>query len=150
MSRREDRIERMRAVEREYLAAVEAIDLLAKALQADPAYLSSRDLRARDFQSLKKNLEATYLIRLYAEFESGLRDAWRNAFHQTSHPPMRDLLSAFAARRDIPQAWCDAVVAVREYRNSLVHEEREQAEAVPLNRSRSHLLRFFSFLPLDW
>jgi hypothetical protein len=30
MSRREDRIERMRAVEREYLAAVEAIDLLAK------------------------------------------------------------------------------------------------------------------------
>ena len=75
MSKRQDRIDRILAVEREYLAAVVALMLLAERLDADPAFLASHDLRGRDARNLKINLEGTFVIRLCAEFESGLRDA---------------------------------------------------------------------------
>ncbi len=92
---------------------------------------------------LRRNLETTYLIRLHAEFEAGLRDAWRHAFGQETQPPMRDLLQAFAARCDIPQDWIDGANTVREYRNTLVHEEALEVEPISLIESRHRLCRFF-------
>jgi hypothetical protein len=87
MSKRQVRLQRIRAVEREYLAASVAVELLDDRLRADPAFLAPYELRNRDAGSLRANLEATFFIRLFAEFEAGLRDAWARAFGRTTHPP---------------------------------------------------------------
>ena len=150
MSKRQDRIGRILAVEREYLAAAVALVLLAERLDADPAFLAKYDLRSRDARNLQANLEGTFVIRLCAEFESGLRDAWQNAFGRDTHPPLRDLLTALAARRLVPQDWLDRADAVREYRNALVHEGNPEAVAIPIAEVRGRLCRFFSRLPWEW
>jgi hypothetical protein len=82
MNKRQRWIERICDVEREYKAARFAMDLLAERLQANPAQPGAEDKEwtARDAKNTAENLEATYLIRLFAEFESGLRDLWRNYY----------------------------------------------------------------------
>lgn len=150
MSKRQDRLQRIRAVEREYLAATVAVDLLEEQLRANPAYLVPFELRNRDAGQLRANLEATFLIRVFAEFESGLRDAWDKAFGRTTHPPLRDLLPAIAALRLVPQDWLDEADEVRAYRNTLVHEGESNATIIPLDETRRRLCRYFSHLPRDW
>ena len=59
MSQRQERIDRLVAVEREYLAAAAAADLLAERLGADPAFLAAHDLRSRDARNLRTHLEGT-------------------------------------------------------------------------------------------
>jgi hypothetical protein len=150
MSKRQQRIERIRGIEAEFLAASTAVRLLARQLQTEPGLAASEGWRARDARNLKDNLEATYLIRLYAEFESGLRDAWANWLRRDTHPPMRDLLVAIANQR-IAQDWLDAADEVRQYRNVLVHEgDVTQVTLVPLPEARGRLCRFLSGLPVTW
>ena len=150
MSQRQARIDRIVAVEREYWAAAVAVDLLQKQLDADPAFLSAQKLRSRDARSLRSHLEGTYVIRLCAEFEGGLRDAWENAFGRQTHPPLRDLLVAIAARRLVPQDTLDRVDEVRCYRNALVHEGTSDTMQIPIADVRRYLCRFFSRLPSRW
>lgn len=150
MMKRQERIERIVAVHREYLAAAAAMDLLEERLRSDPQFGVAGGWRSRDARKLRESLEATFLLRLCAEFESGLRDAWQNFFHRPTHPPMRDLLIAIATQH-VPQGWLAAADAVREYRNTLVHESgATRAEPISLADARRHLCRFFSCLPLDW
>jgi hypothetical protein len=148
--KRQDRIERIRAIEREYQAAAVAVDLLEEQLQADPALGRAGGWRLRDARNLRANLETTFLIRLFAEFESGLRDAWQYFFRRTTHPPMKDLLSAIAALRLVPQDWLDGADSVREYRNGLVHEGTTGGQPVPIREARRLLCSFLSRLPPDW
>jgi hypothetical protein len=150
MNKRQERLDRIVAVKREYLTALVAVDLLDERLRTDPSYLNAFDLRNRDARTVRENLEVTYLIRVYAEFESGLRDAWNNAFHRATHPPMRDLLIAIATRCPIPQEWLNNADEVRAYRNTLVHEGDVEAAYIPFEESQSRLSRFFSRLPFDW
>jgi hypothetical protein len=143
-------MDRLRAVAREYEVAPVALALLADQLQEDPSALRIYKLRQRDFDRLRLNLEATYLIRLFAEFETGLREAWKDAFRRPTHPKMVDLLEAIAARCTVCQPWQDGVHKVRRYRNALVHEEGSTVEVVGILEARGHLARFFSRLPSDW
>jgi hypothetical protein len=112
--------------------------------------LAAARLRYRDARDLRANLESTFLLRLFAEFESGLRDAWQHALARPTQPPMRDLLPAVAARCLVPQDWLDAADAVREHRNALVHEGPAVVEPIPIAEARRRLCRFFSRLPADW
>lgn len=150
MKERERRLKRMRAVEREFDTAAVAIDALGQRLEADPSALAKHGLAQQDFRTLKGNLEATYLIRVFAEFETGLRAAWMRAFRRKSHPPVTDLLNGIAARRSISQRWLDDVHEVRVYRNSLIHEESEQVPPVEIHDAGDRLRRFFSQLPANW
>src|SRR5208282_6035441 len=63
--------ERIKAVEREYWSARRAVDRLSADVARDPSALgegpSPRDLRSAD-----ENLEGTYLVRMFAEFETGV------------------------------------------------------------------------------
>jgi hypothetical protein len=95
-------------------------------------------------------LDGTYVIRLFAEFETGLRLYWLAA--RKTDPPgrMRDLLDGVAAARRIPYDQLKEAHVVRDYRNSLLHERQEEAEPIPIAAARGHLCRFFSFLPPKW
>jgi hypothetical protein len=138
---------RIKAVEREYVAMRQAADRFLKAAQADPTILQQK-LRHGEIVSASKNLEATYLIRLFAEFETGARQYWNT--QSDAYPKSVDLLNGLAARRGIPDTQRDNAHLVREYRNSLVHEREDPAEEVAIAVARGYLCHFFSFLPHKW
>ncbi|HWE35723.1 MAG TPA: hypothetical protein VG406_04060 [Isosphaeraceae bacterium] len=150
MTRRQWRLERLRAIEREYRVALAAAEGLDQLLRADPNALEGRGLKVKDRENYRTNLESTYLVRLFAEFEAALREAWGHAFGRATRPDMFDLIEAVAARCYIPENWKDSVHSVRPYRNALVHEGRDDAAAMPLIEARSHLGRFLSGLPHRW
>jgi len=139
-----DWINRIKAVEREYLVVRLATARLLEIARADPTVLgSSLDLRIRDVVDSSERLEGTYLIRLFAEFETGLRLFWPTA--KRTDPPgrTRDLVDGMAATRSVDHDYVKNVHAVREYRNSLVHERDEEVKSVSLSQARKDVLLFF-------
>lgn len=153
MIKRQQRIEWIAAVAKEYLAAKSAADLLRTQLQADPNYGSNRGWEARDGVAFEANLESTYIVRLYAEFEAGLRDYWENHLKRTTHPPMVQLLTSLADQRFSSDRVEDAD-AVREFRNFLVHDESGEAppemRTFSVAEAKTHLCYFFGRLDPDW
>lgn len=138
---------RIKAVEREYIAMRQAADRFWESALSDPTILMD-SLRHREIVRASQNLEGTYVVRLFAEFESGCRQYWRAKW--STDPKTVDLLDGLAARCGIPDTQRDNAHQVREYRNSLVHEREEKTDAVPMATARGYLCRFFSFLPPEW
>jgi hypothetical protein len=150
MKKQQERMLRIRAVEREYLVARIALDHLRDRLQTEPRLLAGEGLRPADARDAANRLESRYFLSLFAEFEAALRDVWENAFGQTTTPRTHDLLEGAAARRSMSQDDLDNAHAVRKYRNALVHEGAEDADAIALGPARSHLCTFLKWMPLDW
>jgi hypothetical protein len=150
MRRRDQWLEWIKAVERESETAAVALELLGEALRSNPSLIRHRGLGRRDFVDSALNREATYLVRLFAVFENGLREAWRRAFGKPSHPPIKHIVNAVAAHRHVPLGYQSAVDRVRTYRNSIVHDDSEPAAPTAMREARRFLCRFFSFLPEDW
>ncbi len=135
---------RIKSVEREYAAMRQAADRFRQAARDDSNILGhSNVLRAkveyRDIVEASRSLEATYVIRLFAEFESGLRQYWSTV--RPSRPQAADLISGLAARRGIPDTQRD---------NALVHEREENSEPLAISKARHYLCHFFSFLSEQW
>ena len=153
MIKRQQRIERIVAVAKEHLAAKSAADLLSAQLQADPNYGSSQGWECRDGAAFNDNVDSTYIIRLYAEFEAGLRDYWANHLNRATHPPMFQLLQSLADQRIAIDRLEDAD-AVREYRNFLVHDESNapppDMRTFTVVDAKKHLCYFFGRLDPDW
>jgi hypothetical protein len=151
MRRRDQWIRWMKAVEREAAVVAFALDLLQERLQVDPSILAIRTLGRVHFRQGVVNRELTYLVRLYAVFESGLREAWSRAFRETTHPPMSDLLQALTGRRRIPPEQLANADRMRRHRNRLVHEQPDEgADPIRLEQAQRFACRFFSFLPENW
>ena len=153
MIKRQQRIVRIAAVAKEFLAARSAAHLLLVQLRADPNYGSGQGWEAGDGAAFNKNLDATYLIRLFAEFEAGLRDYWANHLGRMTHPPISHLMQSVADQRLSIDHFEDAD-AVRAYRNFLVHDEADEAPAdmrtFEVPEAKSHLCYFFGRLDPDW
>jgi hypothetical protein len=144
-----DWIRRIKSVEREYASMRLATDRLLDESRRDPTILRG-DLKLRDIVNASRFLEWTYIIRLFAEFESGLRLFWPTA--RGTDPPSRtrDLIDGIAATRRIPDDERANAHDVREYRNFLVHERDEEVDPISISEAGKHLCRFFKFLPPTW
>jgi len=140
---------RVKAVEREHKATRLATERLLTIASQDPTALS-RDIRFRDLQEAANQLEGTYIIRLFAEFETCLRSAFFAMRNRRAPSRTRDLLDSVGARRTIPHDQINAAHAVREYRNRLVHERDDEVAAIPIDAARSHLCYYLNFLPPQW
>jgi hypothetical protein len=150
MKKRVERRERIKAIEREFRVASVANRMLGKALDSDPSLLSQTGLRKADYHRLARNLEGTFLVRVFAEFEAGLRDLWRDYFKKKKPIRTEDLINNVAARCSVHDKALENAHAIRKHRNALVHEAAETADAVSLELARQHLCLFVSRLPLDW
>jgi hypothetical protein len=138
---------RIKSVEREYLAIRQAADRFRQDAWDDPTILME-NLRHAEIIKASHNLEITYIIRLFSEFETGARQYWVATWN--TEPRTVDLLNGLAARCGIPDTQRDHGHLVREYRNGLVHEREDEIEAVPIAIARGYLCHFFSFLPPQW
>jgi hypothetical protein len=150
MTRKQRRLDRIRAIAREFEVALAVAKELDERFRVDPSVLSGERLTFKDYRNFRDNLEPTYIIRMFAEFESGLREAWELAFRRSTNPKTVDLIDSIAAHRLIPQDWRDHAHEVREYRNAIVHEGGDPASVLTVQEVRGHLGRFFSHLPHDW
>jgi len=148
-SNRLEWLNRVKAVEREHTATRYATDYLLNTVQQNPAILS-RNLRVRDVAEASERLEGTYLIRLFAEFETSLRTFW--IVSRKTEPPSRtrDLLDGIGSRRKIPHDAIAHAHQVREVRNNLIHKRDDPVDPISIQLARSYLCSFLSFLPLEW
>ncbi|MDB5304080.1 MAG: hypothetical protein JWM97_1629 [Phycisphaerales bacterium] len=149
MKKRDQRQRRLQMVLREYQTALIAVGILDTQLRRNPSALADYELRPKDFLNFQSNLEATYLLRLFAEFESALRSIWAG-IGKTTQPKTSDLLDGLAARRTVPTSVLHEAHDVRVYRNSLVHEDATDAAPVAFGNSIRTLLRFLGYMPPDW
>ncbi len=137
-------IKRVKDVEREYNATQFAIDYLKNIIQQDPNVLA-REIKVKDFGKAAERLEGTYTIRLFAEFETCLRKLWEVS--RSTKPGARTLLDSVGDKYGTPRDWIDNAHAVREYRNSLVHEKEDDAQPIALDLARRYLCCYLSRLP---
>jgi hypothetical protein len=144
---RDEWLERIKATAREFLAARRAAERFLADVERDPGILPP-DTKMRHALAMSDNLEGTYLLRLFAAFETGLRGYW--ATIRATSPPARDLIDSIAGDRDVPDELRDEVHEVRKYRNALIHVTEDEAEPVPLGEARRRLCPFFARLPDHW
>jgi hypothetical protein len=147
MPRNDEWQSRIKAIEHEYSVMRQAADRFRQAAMNDPTILFE-SLRHNDIVVASRNLEGTYVIRLFAEFESGARQFWGTKWK--TEPKTLDLLDGLAARCRIPDTERDNGHLVRDYRNSLVHEREDKTEPLGISTARAYLCRFFRFLPPEW
>ena len=138
---------RIKSVQREYVAIRQAADRFQQAAWDDPTILME-NLRHAEIIKASQSLEGTYLMRLFAEFETGARQYWSTEWK--TRPKTKDLLNGLAARCGIPDTQRDHGHLVCDYRNRLVHGREDHLEVVSIVLARSYLCRFFSFLPQQW
>jgi hypothetical protein len=150
MRKRDDWIVKIKLVEQEWEIATAAVARLESDSRDDPTILPTNS-RPKDVRRTVELLPATYFVRMFAVFEAGLRRYWQDGLARDTQPPMRDLLDGIASARDIDHPFLDPAHRVRNFRNTLVHEQDDEpAEEFTIGEARRHLTRFFSYLPPDW
>lgn len=142
-----ERMNRIKAVEREHVAMRFAAEHLLGIVRHNPVALKGA-FRPQDLQLASNRLEDTYFVRLFAEFEASLRSYWRT--YRATAPPAHDLIESVGARRKIP---CDQVAdahRVREWRNAIVHDCDNRVEKISIGSARHYLCHYLAFLPQEW
>lgn len=104
----------------------------------------------RDVRDCHDNLEDTYILRLFAEFEVTLRTYWSRAVkrQKPTKPPVSRLLDSLGSRLYVLQDDLNRAHAVRAYRNTIIHGG--EASPVTLSEARSYLCTFMSNLPREF
>ena len=149
MRKRDKCIEAIRAVAREFDVALASSDALNEALDARSDFLTHRRLNHQDLGQFRNNLEATYIIRIFAEFEAVLREFW-HARVRKSNPLMSQLIKSIASRQKARTDWYKNADELREYRNDLVHEKTGKCRQFGFAEASQTISRFLSELPPEW
>lgn len=144
--------DKLDGVGNEFSAATFSLGHTLKTFQSDPGLSqagSPDDLTLRHVQVCETNLGVTYLVRLFAEFEGVLRDYWANGRKRATSPPMIDLMNSIASYCFMSEEDLAGAHAIREYRNAVVHEHRQDPQ-YGFQSCRSRLARFVRWLPQTW
>lgn len=142
-------IGRIKVVEVEHTVARLALDRLMAGAIAAPSTLPV-EWKTSDIRLASDHPAGTYLIHLFAEFETALRSFRPEA--RTTAPPSRtrDLSDGIASTCRVAPGPLANAHSVREYRNALVHEREAVILPIPVAEARGHLCKFPSHRPLDW
>ena len=141
---------KIKAVEKEYQVAVIARDVLGAEMKKRPALLTKEGLQNLHFDDFSENLNSTYLVRMFTEFESGLRDFWKIHLKKKSVAKASVLIKSIGSHRKIYDQQIEDVDKVREYRNTLIHDSDSGSEVVEIGAARRSLCIYYSRLPEDW
>ncbi len=152
MNKRQFRIDRIEAVLHDYFAAETAAGLLSIAMKADPSFGRRHGWHQRAGRDFVTNLEETYIIRLYAEFEAGLRDYWSTYRRRPTHPGMEQLLNSAIPTQSFSQDTIDRAEDVRVYRNTLVHDRDKVSDedAITVHEAKKSICSYLACLDPKW
>ena len=144
-----DWIRSLKAIEHEYRVAHLAMRRLADQARRDPTLLD-RDMRFRGIDEALRNLNGTYAIRLFAEFETGLRQFWVATRIEPEPRRIAEIIDRVAARHGIDYVELANAHRSRRYRNRQVHDNDEEGETLPVSDCRSFLCTFLGRMPVTW
>jgi len=114
-------------------------------MRHDEAEIAGQKLGAT--QQANDNLEATYLVRVFARFEAILRDHFPAAKPNVDVPEAAAILiDQLGAHYRIPAAIRSDVHAVRRYRNAVAHAH-PGADVVLFADAMATLNRYLAWLP---
>ncbi len=148
--------DRIKAAEREYQAVRVALDWLLGATPDEMHDVTDArgwdDLAVADIYAADRNLDATYLIRMYSVFERAVSSYWRllpgNAGREVEGSVLIDEVGAEC--KILTDVTRDAQ-AVRVHRNNLVHRRiDDHAATMAFADARGNLLNFLGELPEAW
>ncbi len=152
-SRRFDWHEHIKDVEGEYRAARFAVDLVQARLEATPDLLRRNDVARAYLGDADRNLEGTYLVRLFAAFEAALR-SFDRARHRDPDRTVEAavLIDSIGGRQGqgISDAVRQGAHAVRRARNSWAHDADAAVEPLTIREARARLQTYLSWLPDEW
>jgi hypothetical protein len=103
--------------------------------------------RLASFQLAERNLEATYVVRLFAEFEAILRAQYPHS--RPGRPVPRrsfNLINSLGSRYAIPAPMMVEVHRIREFRHSIAHAD-PGAPPVSFTDALSWLNRYLACIP---
>jgi hypothetical protein len=140
--------DRIKGVEDEFVVSQFALLDLKPRAASDPTILGSPGRNSGHLFKCIRNLEATYVIRLFAEFEAAIRTLYMKFRKKPRLPTtkIRIMMDLLAANPSVPPDVLTRADEVRNYRNSLVHEG-EGTVKFTLGQCRSHLCRFLHLVP---
>jgi len=122
---------RLKEVVRSYGTALKTINAYVAIVRHEPKRLVELDMKFADVAGLPLEIRDLYFVQLFATFESIVRNYW-HANVRRSSPATLQLLASNATRRGIPKDVLDAVQAIRESRNLLIHENHNLQKRFPL------------------
>jgi len=112
-------------------------------IAAQQGYVTETEIRR-----CADNLELTFVLRLFSEFEAILRDFWTQGMGRATEPTMTQLLDSIAARCAVHPDDLAMAHNIREFRNQIIHESlRELRFDYP--RCARALGKYLSRLPVD-
>jgi hypothetical protein len=145
---------RFRRVQGEYDAVREAIALLYRNWNRRGFGDSLNGVSETMLEEATRNLERTYFIRLYAEFEGILKDHLvsnhpAQAFAEEDRPRVDDVIARVrqAENLTINPRLRDKLDAARDYRNSIAHSRRTPVPQVSFADGQAALGRLVGMLP---
>jgi hypothetical protein len=152
--RRSDFHQRITEVWGESKATRAAVDRLRAALQATPEIRNELETAAlENLKDAHLNLEGTYIVRLFAAFEAGLRSFDRSRHNdpnrKTDASVMIDQIGG-KRYRGIPADDRKRAHSVRQVRNFWAHESDDFPGPMSVDAARASLQKFLSELPDDW
>jgi hypothetical protein len=154
MIKRRQRLQRIANVAQEFLAAMTAAEWLQGCQDADPSFSKKHGWEAKAGIDFCENVEATYIVRMYAEFEAGLRDYWKSHLKRDTRPKMEQLVRHAIPNQDFSQDTIDDADDVRKYRNYLVHEMEDEVpegvRAFTVTEAKRCLCAYFGRLNARW
>lgn len=144
---------RLRRIQAELSAAREAIAYVSRHWQQE-SIINEIDptVTRHDFLLAAANIEETYFVRLYAEFEGILKFhlAANHANIRVGDKPKVDWLISRVSRAEgivIDPSLGRKMNGVRDYRNSIAHQRLPAAQFVSFASALSTLNQFLSKLP---
>lgn len=149
---REESYEIIKRIRDEYEAVRFALAETLRALSCNPDVQragKARDVSDGDLKRCAQNIEITYVIRLFSEFEGIILDFWCNGLKRAKRPAASILIARIAATRKMTPEHRARADDVREYRNDIVHEHLRDGR-ITFHECKSHLARFLSWLPVRW
>jgi predicted RNA methylase len=139
---------RIKAVERENIVARFAADRLDQQSRDNPQILQG-DLRPRDIRMVTERLDRTYVLRVFAQFEQGLRNYLR-AFKIKVPKNAKSLINRVRDKVHIANDDTDNVHSVRLYRNTLIHDDANPVFPVSMRNATRSLSIFMGWLQGRW
>lgn len=148
--KRDERFEAIKRCQRlAYAGKAAALDSFARLSVGGSLPLPSKGFAIGDMRECSLDIEDTYLIRLFSEFEITLRDFLEKRTGHRKAWKAKHLLDRVASACFIRSDALQKAHSVREFRNFLIHGGPPVA-SVTLPLARSYLCVFIGYLPPQW
>jgi hypothetical protein len=141
-------VQQLERVGDEFAAVLAATTYMGRTWNQLGSIPETRLVRFSHIRAAVDNLEVTYSIRLFSEFEALLHDHLSQGHPRLRIPRTTEaLINRVALREHIPDPIRRAAQQVREYRNLIVHRRPTPTPALDFRQVLAALNRFLVRLP---